>query len=79
MAAFAPTTTRSPTSAPPTAVWFRSAWSRSTTPRMWIVTRVYPPGSDALLATMILNSAVLKDSYANYESERALNPVDGSR
>jgi hypothetical protein len=46
---------------------------------MWIVTRVYPPGSDALLATMILNSAVLKDSYANYESERALNPVDGSR
>jgi hypothetical protein len=49
------------------------------TESMWIVTRVYSPGSDALRAMMILNSAVLKDSYANYETERDLNPVDGSR
>jgi hypothetical protein len=36
------------------------------TESMWIRTRVFRPGSDELLATMLLNSASLKDSYANY-------------
>lgn len=37
----------------------------------WIRTRVFTPGSDRLLATMLLNSANLKDSYARYASEHA--------
>jgi hypothetical protein len=41
------------------------------TESMWVSTRVYARGSDDLLATMLLNSAVLKESYANYEVERA--------
>jgi hypothetical protein len=41
------------------------------TESMWISTRVYEPGTERLLATMTLNSAVLKDSYANYEAERS--------
>ncbi len=39
------------------------------TESMWVRTRVYLPGSDEVLATMLLNSASLKDSYAEYESE----------
>jgi hypothetical protein len=37
----------------------------------WIKTRVYAPGATDVLATMLLNSASLKDSYANYEKEAA--------
>jgi len=40
------------------------------TESLWVATRVYAPGSERLLATMTLNSAVLKDSYADYEAER---------
>jgi hypothetical protein len=39
------------------------------TESMWIRTRVFLPGSERLLATMLLNSASLKDSYANYAAE----------
>jgi hypothetical protein len=38
----------------------------------WIRTCVFEPGGAAPIATMLLNSATLKDSYANYESDRAL-------
>jgi hypothetical protein len=41
------------------------------TESMWIKTSVYTPGSNDLLATMLLNIASLKDSYANYASELA--------
>jgi hypothetical protein len=37
----------------------------------WIRTRVYRPAETRVLATMLLNSAVLKDSYAPYEQELA--------
>jgi len=39
------------------------------TESMWVRTRVYRPGSDDILATMLLNSASMKDSYANYAAE----------
>jgi hypothetical protein len=39
------------------------------TESMWVRTRVFKPGSNEMLATMLLNSAYLKDSYANYEAE----------
>jgi hypothetical protein len=38
---------------------------------MWIRTRVFAPGDDRVLATMLLNSAMLKESYAGYEAEAA--------
>ncbi len=41
------------------------------TESMWVRTRVYRPGTDDLIATMLLNSAYLKDSYANYAAELA--------
>jgi hypothetical protein len=41
------------------------------TESMWIRTSVYAPGSNEVLATMLLNSATLKDSYANYAAELA--------
>jgi hypothetical protein len=41
------------------------------TESMWVRTRVYAPGSQDVLATMLLNSACLKDSYANYAAEAA--------
>ena len=41
------------------------------TESMWIRTRVFRPGSDEVLATMLLNSAILKDSYANYAADLA--------
>lgn len=37
----------------------------------WVLTRVYRAGTDDLVATMLLNSATLKDSYAAYEAEHA--------
>lgn len=41
------------------------------TESMWIRTHVYAPGSEEVIARMLLNSASLKDSYANYDAERA--------
>jgi len=41
------------------------------TESMWIRTRVYRPGGNDVLATMLLNSASLKDSYVGYETEYA--------
>jgi hypothetical protein len=41
------------------------------TESMWIKTSVYTPGSNEVLATMLLNSATLKDSYVNYAAELA--------
>jgi hypothetical protein len=42
------------------------------TESMWVKTRIFAPGSDEVLATMLLNSASLKDSYANYAVEAAV-------
>jgi hypothetical protein len=39
------------------------------TESMWVRTHVFKAGGNELLATMLLNSAYLKDSYANYEAE----------
>ena len=36
------------------------------TESMWVRTRVFQTGGDEVLATMLLNSAYLKDSYPNY-------------
>lgn len=41
------------------------------TESIWIRTSVYRPGDDRLLATMLLSTASLKDSYANYEKDAA--------
>lgn len=41
------------------------------TESMWVRTHVYLPGSDEVVARMLLNSASFKDSYANYEAERS--------
>jgi len=41
------------------------------TESMWVRTRVFAPGSDTVLATMLLNSAHLKESFANYAAEAA--------
>jgi hypothetical protein len=41
------------------------------TESMWIRTRVMRPGTDDIVATMLLNSASLKDSYANYSADLA--------
>jgi hypothetical protein len=41
------------------------------TESMWVKTRVYAPAGKDVLATMLLNSASLKDSYANYAGETA--------
>ena len=37
----------------------------------WILTRVLCPDSKKVKAEVILNSATLKDSYANYEADAA--------
>ena len=47
------------------------------TESMWVRTRVFRPGHNDVLATMLLNSATLKDSYANYEAELALPDTSG--
>jgi hypothetical protein len=39
------------------------------TESMWVLTSVFAPGSETALATMLLNSASLKDSYVNYAVE----------
>jgi hypothetical protein len=39
------------------------------TESMWVKTRIFAPGSDEVLASMLLNAASLKDSYANYANE----------
>jgi hypothetical protein len=42
----------------------------------WVRTRVFEAGTQALVAEMILNSATLKHSYANYEADaRALGLI----
>ncbi|HEY7641872.1 MAG TPA: hypothetical protein VH814_19230 [Steroidobacteraceae bacterium] len=40
------------------------------TESLWIRTRVFAPSADAVLATMLLNAAYMKDSYPNYEQEQ---------
>lgn len=40
------------------------------TESLWIRTRVDHPGEDRLLATMLLNQAIMKDSFAGYEEVR---------
>lgn len=39
------------------------------TESLWIRTRVFAPGGDEVLATMLLNAAYMKDSFPNYEAE----------
>jgi hypothetical protein len=41
------------------------------TESLWVKTRVYAPGQDEVLATMLLNSATMKESYAPYAEEYA--------
>ena len=41
------------------------------TESMWVRTSVFRAGSDERVASMLLNSAYLKDSYANYAKEAA--------
>ena len=41
------------------------------TESLWVRTRVMRPGSDAVVATMLLNLASLKESYAPYAQEHA--------
>jgi hypothetical protein len=40
------------------------------TESLWIRTRVFAPGSQEVLATMLLNAAYMKDSFPNYEAEQ---------
>jgi len=40
------------------------------TESLWVKTTVYPAGGDRPVATMLLNGASMKDSYAPYEAER---------
>lgn len=46
------------------------------TESLWVKTRVYRPGEDRPLATMLLNQALMKDSYLAYASERAQLYID---
>ena len=41
------------------------------TESMWVLTKVFAPGRDEVLATMLLNSATMKESYAPYAAEAA--------
>ena len=41
------------------------------TESLWVKTRLYRPGSDVVLATMLLNGASMKESYAPYATEHA--------
>lgn len=41
------------------------------TESMWVRSRLYEAGSDTLVATMLLNTASMKDSYPGYADERA--------
>jgi hypothetical protein len=40
------------------------------TESLWIRTRVFMPGGDEVLATMLLNAAYMKDSFPGYEEEQ---------
>lgn len=40
------------------------------TESLWVRTTVFKPGSDHALATMLLSTASLKDSYADYDADR---------
>jgi hypothetical protein len=40
------------------------------TESMWIQTKVFEPGTDRLVALMLLNTASMKDSYPAYDEER---------
>jgi hypothetical protein len=41
------------------------------TESLWVLSRLYRPASDTVVATMLLNSAILKESYARFDAERA--------
>lgn len=41
------------------------------TESVWMRTEVFKPGGTEVIATMLLNHAILKDSYAPYEAEKA--------
>ncbi len=41
------------------------------TESLWVKTRLYHPGGEAVLATMLLNGASMKESYARYAEEYA--------
>ncbi|HEY2659295.1 MAG TPA: hypothetical protein VGI79_06200 [Caulobacteraceae bacterium] len=41
------------------------------TESLWVKTRLYRPGGDEVLATMLLNGASMKESYARYAEEHA--------
>ncbi|BCW88570.1 hypothetical protein sos41_17110 [Alphaproteobacteria bacterium SO-S41] len=41
------------------------------TESMWVLTKVFAPGGSDMLATMLLNSATMKESYAPYADEAA--------
>ena len=41
------------------------------TESLWVRSTLYAAGTDRRVATMLLNSATLKESYASYEAERA--------
>jgi hypothetical protein len=47
------------------------------TESLWIRTRVFVPGSDAVVATMLLNAAYMKASYPGYEEEQKRLAVSG--
>ena len=38
------------------------------TESLWIRTRVFQPGREDVLATMLLNAAYMKDSFPDYEA-----------
>jgi hypothetical protein len=40
------------------------------TESLWIRTRVFAPGRDDVLATMLLNAAYMKASFPSYEEEQ---------
>jgi hypothetical protein len=48
---------------------FRSGSKR--TESMWVRSTLYRPGTDHAVASMLLNLATMKESYAAYEAERA--------
>jgi hypothetical protein len=41
------------------------------TESMWVETRVFEPGGEELLASMLLNTATLKESYSRYAADHA--------
>lgn len=47
------------------------------TESLWIRTRVFQPGGEQVLATMLLNAAYMKDSFPNYEEEQKKSQAKG--